>query len=453
MAAVVEIMDGRQIGGREYTALRKDGTTFPVIVHASSVMSGDRPVGLRGIVIDLTELREAQEELRRKEEQLRESQKMEAIGRLAGGVAHDFNNLLTVISGHSQLMLEKLGESEPLHRSAGRIYTAAERAATLTRQLLAFSRRQVLEPEVLDLNAVVADMDKILRRVIGEDIDLLTVLDPDLGRTKADRGQIEQVILNLAVNARDAMPQGGKLTLETSNVHLGEEYAGRHVAVTPGPHVMLAVSDSGIGMDEETKSQVFEPFFTTKEGATGLGLATVYGTVKQSGGNIWVYSEPGQGTVFKVYLPRVEGEAELPKPTTIDTDALRGTETILVVEDEDMVRELTREILRMKGYTVIDAGNPSEAILTCERHEGRIDLMLTDVVMPQMSGREVAEKVVALRPDMKVLYMSGYTDNAIVHQGALDPGVAFIHKPFAPDSLAGKVREVLDAPTSKDAGR
>jgi two-component system, cell cycle sensor histidine kinase and response regulator CckA len=378
-------------------------------------------------------------------EQLRQSQKLEGIGRLAGGIAHDFNNLLTAINGYSDLMLRRLCEGDPLRRNAEEIRKAGERAASLTRQLLAFSRKQVLQPLVLDLNAVVADMDKLLRRLIGEDIDLVTSLEPKLGRVKADPGQIEQVVMNLAVNARDAMPRGGHLTIETRNVYLDKTYAHSHVSVHPGRYVMLAVSDTGIGIDAKIREHIFEPFFTTKEAGkgTGLGLSMVYGIVKQSGGNIWVYSEPGHGTAFKIYLPQIEEEAST-ESSVIASEVVRGTETILLVEDEERLRELIREILEMEGYTVLAASNGHEALSICEQHEGTIDLLITDVVMPEMSGRELAESLEHNCSDVKVLFMSGYTDDAIVRHGVLEASAFFLQKPFTPDALSRKVREVLN---------
>jgi PAS domain S-box-containing protein len=385
------------------------------------------------------------------EEQFLQAQKMEAVGRLTGGIAHDFNNLLTAIIGFSEILLHRqLDEGDPLYKPIEEIHKAGQRAASLTRQLLAFSRKQVLQPKVLDLNAVVTDMDKMLPRVISEDIDLVTVLDPDLGPVKADLGQIEQVIVNLAVNARDAMPQGGQLTIETANVELDEAYARRHVDVQPGPYVMLAVSDTGVGMDKETQSRIFEPFFTTKEEGTGLGLATVYGIVKQSGGHIWVYSEPGQGTTFKIYLPRVEEAVEPLRPSVAPTERLQGSETILVVEDDQGVRMLARDVLEMDGYTVLEASHGEEALRVCEEHQGPIHLMVTDMVMPGMNGRQLAERLAPLRPEMKVLYVSGYTDNAILRHGVLEPGMAFLQKPITPGALARKVREVLDEPDDSE---
>ncbi|HXW00652.1 MAG TPA: ATP-binding protein, partial [Anaerolineae bacterium] len=383
----------------------------------------------------------------------RQSQKMEAIGKLAGGVAHDFNNILTVITGYSELLLQlHPDEHDPERKDLEQIKRAGDRAASLTRQLLAFSRQQILQLRVLNLNDVVADMSKMLRRLIGEDIDLVILLDEALGHVKADPGQVEQVILNLAINARDAMPQGGKLTIETVNVNLDEDYARRYVEVEPGPYVMLAVSDTGIGMDAEIQSHLFEPFFTTKEQGkgTGLGLATVHGIVNQSGGHIWVYSEPEQGTTFKIYLPRTDEAVESGDLDQAPAKLLWGSETILLVEDEDMVRELARHILTENGYTVVAASHGEEALQLCERHEGPIHMLLTDVIMPHgMSGRQLAERLALLRPEMKILYMSGYTDNAIVHHGVLDADVNFLQKPFATDALVSKVRQALDTPQSK----
>jgi PAS domain S-box-containing protein len=380
------------------------------------------------------------------EEQLFQSQKMEALGRLAGGVAHDLNNLMTVVTGYSQLLRQALPQEDPMREDLEEISKAGDRASGLVGQLLAFSRRQMLQPRILDLNEVVTDMEKMLRRVLGEDIDLETRPGSDLCRVKVDPGQMEQVIMNLAVNARDAMPKGGNLTIETANVLLDDAYARTHASVKPGPYVMLAVSDTGTGMDEGTRARIFEPFFTTKEKGqgTGLGLSTVYGIVKQSGGEIWVYSEPGQGATFKVYLPaEEEGEAPFQRKETGELP-LHGTETVLVVEDSEEVMELVVKILAEKGYHAMAARDGGEALRICEAHAGSIQLMVTDVVMPGMSGRELAESLKGTRPEMKVLYMSGYTDNAIVHHGILDAGVDFLQKPFTPQALAQKVREVLD---------
>jgi signal transduction histidine kinase/CheY-like chemotaxis protein len=384
------------------------------------------------------------------EAQLRQSQKMEAIGQLAGGVAHDFNNLLTAISGHSELCLRRLESGDPAYHHLEQIKKAGDRAASLTRQLLAFSRKQILQPKIVDLNQVVIDLNKMLQRLIGEDIDLLMGLAADLGKVKADPNQLEQILLNLSINARDAMPRGGRLTIETSNAYLDEEFTREHVAVNPGQYVMLAVSDNGCGMEADTQAHIFEPFFTTKEvgKGTGLGLATVYGIVKQSEGSIWVYSEVGRGTAFKIYFPLAEGPAEAAIEASDDLGSFKGTETVLLVEDEEVVRDMATEILRESGYRVLEAKHGTEALILAKQHPEIIHLMLTDVVMPEMSGRELAELLSPLRQDMKVLYMSGYTDDAIVHHGVLDEGMAFIGKPFTPSALARRIRELLDAPVA-----
>jgi PAS domain S-box-containing protein len=380
------------------------------------------------------------------EAQLRQSQKMDAIGRLAGGIAHDFNNLLTVITGRAQLIASRLRPEEPIHRDATLVRTTADRAATLTQQLLAFSRKQMLQPQVLNLNVVVTGMEPMLRRLIGEDIELAVTPREGPGRVKADRGQIEQVIVNLVVNSRDAMPEGGRLTIETDDVELNDAEASRQ-SVPAGPYVALAVSDTGAGMDEETRSRVFEPFFTTKGPGkgTGLGLATVYGIVKQSGGDIQLASEPGTGTTFTIYLPRVP-EAATEEDETISTVGAmpRGDETVLLVEDEPEVRDLAREILEGSGYTVLRACDAQDALLMAERHPGPIQLLLTDVIMPKQSGRALVERLRPLRPEMQVLYMSGYTNEAIVRHGVLDPDTLFIQKPFTPLGLGQKVRAALD---------
>jgi two-component system cell cycle sensor histidine kinase/response regulator CckA len=427
--------------GSETIIRRKDGQSRIVSWNSRSLVDEEgNPIGSIAIGHDITGRKHL-------EEQLLQSQKMEAVGRLAGGIAHDFNNLLTVIIGFTELLLYRhLDDLSPLRGPLEEVQKAGKWAASLTHQLLAFSRKQVLQPKVLDLNAVVADTEKMLRRLIGEDIDLVTVLDPELGPVKVDPGQLEQVIMNLAVNARDAMPQGGKLTIETANVELDEAYARRHTSVQPGPYVMLAVSDTGIGMGKETQSHLFEPFFTTKEKGIGLGLPTIYGIVKQSGGHIWVYSEPGLGTTFKVYLPRVEEAVEPPQPGTASAASLQGSETVLLVEDDGGVRMLVRDVLEISGYTVLEARHGEEALLICQQHSGPIHLMVTDVVMPGMSGRELAERLSPLYPEMKVLYISGYTEKGIVHHGVLDPATAFLQKPFTPNALAHKVRQVLDAP-------
>jgi two-component system cell cycle sensor histidine kinase/response regulator CckA len=419
---------------------RKDGS----IMDAET---GSNPIvfqGRRAVLVlahDLTDKKKL-------EAQLLQSQKMEAIGQLAGGVAHDFNNLLGVIAGYTDLLLKDLGAQHPGTRRAEQIRKAADRAAGLTRQLLAFSRKQVLQPKVLDLNAVVLDVEKMLQRLIGEDIHLVTVLSEALGRVKADPGQIEQVIVNLSVNARDAMLKGGKLIIETANIDLDSHYAETRSEVRPGPYVLLAVSDTGHGMDEETISRIFEPFFTTKEEGkgTGLGLSTVFGIVKQSGGHVGVYSEVGQGTTFRVYLPRVDdsGEAAVVAAVLSEPRRARG-ETILLVEDAEALRMMIREMLESAGYEVLAGDSPEEALAVGEAHSGPIHLVLTDVVMPRLSGPQVAERLNAAWPGVKVLYMSGYTDEAIVHHGVLEGGTPFLQKPFTTDVLLRKVSEVLDA--------
>jgi signal transduction histidine kinase/DNA-binding response OmpR family regulator len=384
---------------------------------------------------------------RKLEEHYYQAQKMEAIGQLTGGVAHDFNNILTIILGNCDFILDDLDADNPWRYSLDQIHKAATGAASLTRQLLAFSRQQVLQPEVLSINSVVANVEKMLKRLIGEDIDLETVLDPELGRVKADPGQLEQVIMNLAVNARDAMPQGGKLTIETANVQLDESYTRQHIGLTTGPYTLLAISDTGIGLDPNTVAHIFEPFFTTKKKGkgTGLGLATVHGIVKQSEGHIWVYSEPGRGTTFKIYLPQVELPETRIERAPAQAKPTRGTETILLVEDDQMVRELGTRILHNYGYTVLKAGDGAEARRLCEEHNGPIDLLLTDVVMPGgVAGPQLAAQLEALIPKIKVLFMSGYTDNAIVRNKILDRGIAFLPKPFMPDDLLRHVRLVLD---------
>ena len=438
-------MRGEVFTDVEVTRRRKDGS--PVDISFSTAPLTDskgRITGIMSIISDVTHER-------RMEEQLRRAQKMEVVGRLAGGIAHDFNNLLTAVTGYSELLLSRVGESDPaLRRDLEEIKKAGDRAASLTQQLLAFSRRQVLQPRVLDLNAAIADTEKMLRPLVGEDIELVTVLDPGLWRVKADPGQIDQVLTNLVVNARDAMPGGGRITIGTSNAVVGEMEVPRYVPAPPGPYVMLSVSDTGCGMDEEIRSHLFEPFFTTKEvgKGTGLGLSTVYGIVKQSGGYIWARSRPGLGSTFRICLPRVD-EA-LPAAAAAGTEEGRvfppgGRETVLLVEDEPMVRELVREILAGKGYPVLEASNGTEAILLCDGHPGPVHLLLTDVVMPGMSGKELARRLVKSRPEMKVIFMSGYAEEVIADQGVLDAGTAFIKKPFSPGVLARKIREVLDA--------
>jgi two-component system, cell cycle sensor histidine kinase and response regulator CckA len=399
------------------------------------------------------EARRAYDELSQTQGQLVQAQKMEAVGQLAGGIAHDFNNLITVIGGRAEMLLNKMLAGDPLRDDVDAIKATAQRAADLTRQMLAFSRKQVLDPKILDLNRVVTEIAPMLRRLIGEDIELLTVLDVDPGRVKADPRQLEQVLMNLVINARDAMAKGGRLTLETASVMLDADYAREHVGVCPGHHILLAVSDTGEGMDAETQARIFEPFFTTKEPGkgTGLGLATVYGIVKQSGGNICVYSEPERGTTFKIYLPRVDEVPDVVAPERPSSGGQRGSETILLVEDDNAVRHLADDILTAQGYTVIQAAHGGEALVVSARHSGPIDLLLTDVVMPHMSGRVLVERLTPKRPDMRILYMSGYTENAIVHHGVLDAGTVFLPKPFTLDDLVRKVREVLDATARRPA--
>jgi len=376
--------------------------------------------------------------------QLQQSQKLEVIGQLAGGVAHDFNNMLTAIIGYTDLSLRRVGLENPIRRNLEETKKAAERAASLVRQLLAFSRKQILEPKVLDLNDVVKDMQKMLTRLIGENIQLATTLEAELGSVKADPNQVEQIIMNLVVNARDAMPRGGRVTIETANITIDDQSV-KHLK--PGEYVMLAVCDTGSGMDQETQRRIFEPFFTTKAvgKGTGLGLSTVYGIVKQSGGYIWVNSEPGMGTMFKVYLPRIDDATTVTdEKLAPETTALRGSETILLVEDEDVVRGLTRKILMQAGYNVLDAKGGEEALRVCRVYAGPIDLLLTDVVMPEISGKEVADRLAELRPAIRVLFMSGYTDEAIVQHRVLDANVEFIQKPFTWIGLTRKVRDVLN---------
>jgi two-component system, cell cycle sensor histidine kinase and response regulator CckA len=384
------------------------------------------------------------------EEQFRQSQKMEAVGRLAGGIAHDFNNLLTAIIGYSQLALRSIDRDNALRNHFEEIEKAGKRATTLTNKLLAFSRKQVIQPRVMNLNHAISDIEKMLARLIGEDIEITLFLHDRLWLVKADLGQVEQILVNLAVNARDAMPQGGKLIIETMNASLDETYARQHLGVEAGDYTMLAVSDTGIGMDAKTLSHIFEPFFTTKEAGkgTGLGLSTIYGIVKQNLGHIWVYSEPGHGTTFKVYIPRVSDGVEAVEQTE-PMDVIKGKETILVVEDELAVRNLVCQILIAKGYKVIEASNGVDALLLLEQHSEPIHLIITDVIMPFMSGKEFADKALDKHKDLKVLFMSGYTDEAILPHGVLDPGVAFIQKPFTTVSLAIKVRELLDTPKER----
>jgi PAS domain S-box-containing protein len=430
-------------GQIEARLLRANGEDLWSLVDSAPIHDGSsRRVGCLVMVMDVSQRK-------RLEDQLRQAQKMEAIGKLAGGVAHDFNNLLSVVLSYSGLILAGLTPGDPLLSDILEIKKAGDRASELTRQLLAFSRQQVVTPRSLDLNQIVLGMEKMLRRLLGEDLTLSLLLDRRLSRISADPGQIEQIVMNLVVNARDAMPAGGQVTIETADVSLDAAYATAHHDVTPGPYVMLAITDTGSGMDSATQQHIFEPFFTTKERGrgTGLGLSTVFGIVKQSRGHIWVYSEAQRGTTFKVYFPRTDAiesrASSIPPPSAPGT--LFGSETILLVEDEEQVRVAMCTVLRRHGYNVIEARNGGEAFLICEQYSAKIHLLLTDVVMPRMSGRELSERLAPMRPDMKVLYISGYTQNAIVHHGILDSDVAFVPKPFTPESLVERVRSVLDA--------
>ncbi len=445
---VLEKLAGIKPPGESFERIykKKDGSPLPVLIKDSILRDQEwKIIGIRSTIQDITELKKKEQEISSLQEQLRQAQKMEAIGRLAGGIAHDFNNILSVIKGSAQLSLMDLREGDPLYSNLKEIERSADRASALTRQLLAFSRKQIMEMRVIDLNDLIRNFEKMLRRMLGEDIELLTYLSEPLGRVKADPGQIEQVIMNLVVNARDAMPRGGKLTIETANVGLDEEYARRHIGVRPGPYVMLSITDTGVGMTKEVQERIFEPFFTTKEmgRGTGLGLSTVYGIVKQSGGNIWVYSEPGKGTTFKIYLPRVEAEVSEVR-REVEGEVPRGSETLLVIEDEETVRKLAVRLLKRQGYNVLEAPDGGKAFILCEKYRDPIHLILTDVVMPGMSGRELAERLKRIHPEARVLYMSGYTDNSIIHHGVLEEGIDFIQKPFTFENLLRKVREVLD---------
>lgn len=439
----------------EVEAHRKNGSVIWISANLHCIYTAEgEPSCLDGTVENIAERKRMEEALRISEEQLRQSQKLEAIGQLAGGIAHDFNNLLTVIGGYAELLLRRLPEDSPFRTSAEEIKKAGDRAGGLTRQLLAFSRKQILQPKVIDLNGVVSDLDRMLRRLIGEDIDLVSITEPGLGQVKVDPGQVEQVIMNLAVNARDAMPNGGQLTVRTSNVQLSEDYVTQTLTAVAGKYVMLAISDNGCGMDLETRERIFEPFFTTKGAGkgTGLGLSTVYGIVKQSGGHLWVYSEIGKGTTFKIYFPRLDEPCNGDMVADDSTPVPRGNETILMVEDEEQVREIANEILTTLGYRVLVATDGEVALTLAKEHEGEIQLMITDVVMPSMGGRECVERLTPSRPEMKVLFMSGYTDDAIVRHGLLDQRLEFIEKPFTSDALARKVRKVLDSVRTAEHG-
>jgi PAS domain S-box-containing protein len=423
----------------EYRITHKDGRTVWVSDTATITQGSENHPVMEGFMVDISERKLM-------EMQSQQARRMEAIGRLAGGIAHDFNNLLTIIKGYTELARERTEGQTALRNDIERIDDATERAAALVRQLLAFSRKQVLQPKNLDLNAIVGGLEQLLRRLMGEDIRMHVKMSAELGTIKADPSQIEQVLMNLVVNARDAMPHGGKLIVETCNTELDHAYASDHVSVKPGRYVMLAVSDSGTGMSPETVAHIFEPFFTTKGGTrgTGLGLSTSYGIVKQSGGYIWVYSEPEHGTTFKVYLPRVDESAEPAAAVRLKTAPQKGTETILLVEDEEAVRDLTETVLTSYGYKVIVTQDPEDA-QSIAATGLPIHLVLTDVVMPSMSGRELARKLTQKNPNLRVLYMSGYTDDIIATGGVLEAGIAFLQKPFTPALLAQKVREVLDA--------
>jgi len=417
---------------------KKDGTLIEVETGGQGITFAGRQAE-QVVINDVTERK-------RLEEQFRQAQKMEAVGRLAAGVAHDFNNLLTAILGTTDLMLEDLAPDDPDREGLLDIRSASERATVLTRQLLTFSRQQVVSPRVLRLSDLVLELEKLLRRLLGEDVAIRVAVAADCGSVKADPGQLEQVIVNLAVNARDAMPDGGRLTLETKNVDLDADYPSDRVTIPAGRYVMLAVTDTGTGMDAPTKARIFEPFFTTKPvgKGTGLGLATVYGAVQQSGGHIWLYSEVGQGTSFKIYLPRVDA-VHAPAPVAEAAVVLDGSETVLVAEDEDAVRQIIERALQARGYRVMVARNGSEALALAGRHAGQIDLLVTDVVMPDMNGRVLSQRLMEVRPAIKTLYLSGYTDDAILHHGVLQEGVAFLQKPFSLGALARKVRDVIEA--------
>ena len=435
-----KVRRGETLEHYEAVRVRKDGTRIHISLTLSPIKDADgKVVGISSVARDVTESKNL-------EEMYRQAQKMEAVGQLAGGVAHDFNNLLGVILGYTGLLLERLEPGDAEFKSISEIQKAGDRAALLTNQLLAFSRKQVLQPKILDLNTVVAGAEKLLQRLIGENIALSVVLDPALGRIEADAGQLAQIIMNLAVNARDAMMSGGKLTIETANVEIDEEGALQLRGTKIGPHVMLTVTDTGCGMDAATKAHMFEPFFTTKEfgKGTGLGLSTVYGIVKQSGGSVWAYSEIGIGTSFKICLPRVSPTLETVAVSDRFEKIEGGSQTILVVEDEAALLEVTRRSLDAVGYAILVAQNPAEAIRISESHPGPIHLMVTDVIMPGMSGAQLATHLSATRPEMKILYVSGYTDDTIVRHGVLGPGLAFLQKPFSPKTLARKVSEVLE---------
>jgi PAS domain S-box-containing protein len=438
---------GEVVTGLQTRRRRKDGVVFDARLWSAPLTGASGEIrGQIAILADVTDQR-------RLEQQLTQSQKMEAIGRLAGGVAHDFNNVITVVSGYGQMLLDGLAANSDLREAAEEVLKAADRAAGLANQLLTFSRRQTTQPKLLDLNALVRNMERMLGRLIGENVELATVARPDIGPVRADPGQIEQVVMNLVVNARDAMPGGGKVTVETARVVLDESYSRMHAGVAPGVYAMIAVSDTGTGMDAETRSHIFEPFYTTKEHGkgTGLGLSTVYGIVKQHGGDIWVYSELGKGTTFKIYLPVAAGAANAGTAEAPPVRTGSRGETVLLVEDEQGVRKLVRGVLEMQGYCVLEADSGEKALDVCAAYEGPINLLLTDIVMPKMGGRDLAAALSPRRPGMKVLYLSGYTDHVVMDRGVLEHGAEFLQKPFTPDALARKIREVLDGDRSRAA--
>ena len=445
-ANIGRVMRGDKPESTEYMARRKDRSTFPVMIHSTRIVRDGEGVGLRGIIVDLSEHKAAEKALKESEERLRQSQKMEAIGRLAGGIAHDFNNLLTTILGYSEMLLSEGTTTKEALESVREISKSAQRAASLTQQLLAYSRKQVLRPEELDINELVKNITKMLQRLIHENVRLNTVLDPKIGCVKADPAQLEQVIINLAINARDSMPGGGNLTIETQNLVLDESFCKLRPEVVPGEYVMLAVTDTGCGIDKKIQKQIFEPFFTTKEPGkgTGLGLATVFGTVKQSNGYVYVYSEPGLGSTFKIYLPVIQTMKPKGRDHPKEWAGYATDRTILLVEDDEPLRKLVSQILERTGYTVVSASNGEEALRLLDSPEHtEIDLLVSDVVMPGIGGKALAEKLQARLPDLKVLFISGYPDEAVVHHGVLDEGVAYLQKPFSPKAFIQKVQEIL----------
>ena len=443
-----EILGGKKWVMFEVEGVTKDGSKIPYELRAVPIKKDGKIVAVQAILRNITERKQADQEKEKMKARLIQAQKMEAIGTLAGGVAHDFNNILTTIIGNAEFMLMDIDTDNPLTENIEEIKIAGERAAALTRQLLAFSRKQIVQPEILDLNKLLTGIEKMLVRLIGEDIEILMIQESALWKVEIDPGQMEQVIMNLAVNAKDAMPLGGKLTIETVNMDLDENYFDEHgiVEKQPGSYVLLTVSDTGIGMDKGVQEYIFDPFYTTKEKdkGTGLGLSTSYGIVKQNNGFIWVYSEPGQGSTFKIYLPRVKRDIKTEEKEHPPVENLSGSETVLIVEDDNSLRKLVQKSLQPHGYRILVAENGEDALRISKEHEGTIDLIITDVVMPMMGGKETAERLQAIHPQVKVIYMSGYTDDAIVHHGVLAPGLNFLEKPFSPKGLAHKVREVLD---------